>query len=429
MRYARPVNQTNAPPASTALAIVAADKQLFLTSAPSPIQAASTHGGLIALLAIAAFVIAGGIHYQSPMLVAIADEFAASAATAGWIPTLSFVGMLSGILLIVPLGDRFDKRRIILGQLAVLAAAQATMAIAPSIWVLAAGSFVTGICSSMAQLMIAIVADIAKPNERGRVVGTQLTALFVGILFARIVGGLIAEHCGWRFSYALSTAMHLALAPLLIARLPRTRTTTAASYRTLLWSVVRLLLDHRTVRRTVGIQFLLGTCYGGFWATVAPMLAAFHRLGPSDAGLIGIPGAAGILVARPAGRWMDRSGAVPVVATGVGCLFLAWVTLGFSVWSVAIVVAGAVLLDCGLRAAMVANQTLVNSAVPDSRARANTLFGAHVWAGNACGAMAASSAFAHFGWVAVCAICLSTSGAALAIHLYAARSAGQGDEG
>ena len=377
--------------------------------------------GVVAILAITAFVVAGGIHYQSPMLVAIAAEFQVDAATAGWIPTLSFAGMLAGMILLVPLGDRLDKRSLILWQFSVLAIAQAVMALAPSVWVLVAASFVTGICSSLAQLMIAIVADIARPNERGRAVGTQLSALFVGILFARIAGGLIAEHFGWRFSYVLSTGMHLALAPLLMARLPRSQPRTSASYRALLWSMIELLRLHADVRRTVGMQFLLGMCYGGFWATVAPMLAGFHRLGPAEAGLIGIPGAAGILVARPAGRWMDRSGPVPVVTVGVSGLIAAWATMGLSSWSIAVVVVGAILLDCGLRATMVANQTLVNSALPDSRARANTLFGAHVWAGNATGAFVASSTYAVLGWTAVCIICMTSASIALAIHLVAAR--------
>jgi predicted MFS family arabinose efflux permease len=377
---------------------------------------------LIALLAVTAFVIAGGIHYQSPMLVSIAAEFQTDTATVGWVPTLSFGGMLAGIILLVPLGDRVDKRTLIIGQLVVLGLAQAVMACAPSIGVLIAASFITGVCSSMAQHMIAIVADIARPSERGKAVGTQLTALFVGILFARIAGGMIDEHFGWRYSYVLSTVLMFALAPLLLAHLPRSRPTTDARYAMLLWSVIALLRSHSDVRRTVTLQFLLGMCYGAFWATVAPMLSAFHRLGPTEAGLIGIPGAAGILVARPAGRWMDRSGAVAVVATGVSCLFIAWATLSFSVWSVAVVVAGAVLLDCGLRSAMVANQTLVNTAVPESRARANTLFGAHVWGGNAFGAFVGSMALAHFGWLAVCAICMSASGMALGIHLSAART-------
>src|SRR5262245_51764894 len=114
----------------------------------------------------AAFVIAGGIHYQTPMLARIAAEFQASPAATGWIPTLSFGGMLVGVALFVPLGDRFDKRWLIIGMIAMLASAQAAMVAAPSIAVLAAASLVTGICSAVGLVFISIVVEIAPPEHR-----------------------------------------------------------------------------------------------------------------------------------------------------------------------------------------------------------------------------------------------------------------------
>jgi predicted MFS family arabinose efflux permease len=375
------------------------------------------HRGLIALLIVAAFIITGGIHYQTPMLAAIAAEFHADAATTGWIPTLSFGGMLVGILLFVPLGDRIDKRRLVLAKIVGLMLAQALMAAAPSIEVLAAGSLVTGICSSLGISFIAITAEIAHPEHRGRAIGTQLTAMFCGILFARIVGGLIATHIGWRYSYMLSTGMLIMIIPVLWVRLPSTQPTSRDSYSGLLWSMWRLLREHGGIRRAAAIQFMFGICYGGFWAVAAPMLATLHHVGPTGAGLIGIPGAAGILVARPAGRWTDRAGVMPVVLTGICTMLAAWIFMGLGVWSVAAVVVGTMLLDCGLRATMVANQTLINSAVPNSRARANTLFGFHVWGGNAVGAFLTSWTFAHFGWLAVCGVAMTAMVIALLIHL------------
>jgi predicted MFS family arabinose efflux permease len=145
-------------------------------------------------------------------------------------------------------------------------------------------------------------------------------------------------------------------------------------------------------------------------------MAHLHQVGPTAAGLIGIPGAAGILVARPAGRWTDRSGAAPVVTTGVCLMICAWLAFGISAASIVFVVAGAVMLDCGLRTAMVANQTLVNAALLDSRGRANTIFGMHVWCGNAVGAFLTSTAYALYGWLAVCAIAMTASVCALLIH-------------
>ena len=374
------------------------------------------HRALNALFIGAAFVIAGGIHYQTPMLARIAAEFNASPAAVGWIPTLSFGGMLVGVMLFVSLGDRVNKRWLIIGKIATLGVAQAVMAGAQSIVVLAVASLITGICSSVGLLFISIVAEIAPPQHRGRAVGTQLMAMFIGILFARIAGGLIATHFGWRWSYVLSTGFVIVLVLALLVWLPNTRATTQLSYSQLLWSIFAIMRRHGNVQRAVSIQFLLGICYGGFWAVVAPVLATLHHVGPTEAGLMGIPGAAGILVARPAGRWMDRSGAAPVVTTGVCIMIAAWLAFGFAAWSIAFVVAGAILLDCGLRTAMVANQTLVNAAVPDSRARANSIFGMHVWCGNAVGAFLTSTAFALYGWLAVCAIAMTASVIALLIH-------------
>ncbi|HTD90727.1 MAG TPA: MFS transporter, partial [Burkholderiales bacterium] len=172
---------------------------------PHSTAVTSDHRALIALLIVAAFVIAGGIHYQTPMLATIATEFQASPAAVGWIPTLSFGGMLIGVALLVPLGDRINKRWLIIAMITVLGVAQAVMAIAPSISALAAASLITGICSSVGLVFISIVVEIAPPNHRGRAVGTQLMAMFIGILFARIAGGLIAAHLGWRWSYVYST--------------------------------------------------------------------------------------------------------------------------------------------------------------------------------------------------------------------------------
>lgn len=376
---------------------------------------------LMTVFALTAFVVAGGIHYQTPMLATIGADLGATAAQIGWVPTLSFGGMFAGVICLVPLGDRLDRRPLVLANFVVLCAAQAAMAAAPTLGVLAVASFVTGVSSSLIQVLVSIVAEKARPTERGRAVGTLMTALFVGLLFARIAGGVIATHFGWRASYVMSTALLLIVLPLLAVHLPHTRPTTDARYLVLLRSLFELLAANVHIRRVAAIQFLLGVCYGGFWAVIAPVLATLHRLGPREAGMIGIPGAAGIFVARPAGRWTDRSGAVTVVTIAIVTMVAAWIVLAFGAWTLSAIVVGVMLLDCALRSAMVANQTLANTVVPHARARANTIFGTHVWAGNSTGAFLASNAFAHYGWPAVCAVALCASSAALAIHLVATR--------
>jgi predicted MFS family arabinose efflux permease len=350
------------------------------------------------------------------MLGAFAVEFGADPSAAGWVATLTFGGFLAGFLLLVPLGDRMDKRRLVLVQLGVMIVALLAEAAAPSLAVLAAAGFAIGVCASFSQSIVPFVAELARPEERGRILGTLLTALFLGILFGRLAGGLVAAYFGWRWMYVLAAALFFILTLVLMGRLPSAPPKARLSYRELLGSMLGLVRAHATVRRIVAVQLLLGICYGGFWATVAPMLQARYGLGPTAAGLMAIPGAAGILIARPAGRWLDRRGPAPVVMTGIALAIAAWLVLALGLWWLAALIAGAILFDCGLRAVMVPNQTVMNSISPQARSRSNTVFGVSVWGGNALGAFVMTLALAHGGWLAVCAIALLASLAALAVQ-------------
>jgi len=379
--------------------------------------------GVLVLLAVSVFAGAGTIHYQTPMLAAFAAEFDADSAAVGWVATLTFGGFLAGTIFLVPLGDRFDKRRVILAELAVLIVALLAMATAPSLVTLAAASLVVGVTAGFAQIVIPLAAELAPPEKRGRVMGTILACLFLGILFGRMAGGIIASTLGWRWTYVAAAAMLLALVPALVRWLPSMPSRTQLGYGRLLRSLGELLRGNATLRRASTIQFLLGISYGGFWATAAPMLALFHGFGPAQTGLMGIPGAAGILIAQPAGRWLDRYGPFPIVTAGVALVLAAFLVFGFAGLWIGAAIAGAVLLDCGIRASLVANQTLITSVAPDARSRFNTIFGAHVWGGNATGAFLASTALAHSGWIAVCAIAVSASSLALFLQ-WRSRGAG-----
>src|SRR3989449_9194985 len=228
--------------------------------------------GLMILLAVSVFAGAGTIHYQTPMLAAFASEFAAGPAAAGWVATLSFGGFLLGTILFVPLGDRVDKRRLILAELSVLIVALIAMAAAPSLALLAGAAFAVGVSASFPQLMIPLAAELAPSESRGRVLGTILACLFLGILFARLAGGFAASYIGWRWVYVIAATMLAALMPALLLRLPHSRPRTQLGYGALIASLVALLRANATLRRASGIQFLLGISYGGICATAAPIL-------------------------------------------------------------------------------------------------------------------------------------------------------------
>lgn len=381
-----------------------------------PVPAPKLTGRLLALFAAASFCSASAMHFQSPMLNAMAQDFGVDAAAAGWIATLTFGGYLLGMFTIVPLGDRFDKRAIVIGQLAGLIVSTLVLALAPNLYVAAAASVVLGASACLTQSVIPVVVELAPVSGRGRLVGTLLSALFLGILFGRLAGGFIAAHYGWRWTYVVSEVLMISVIGPLAWVHPRMPAKTTLGYGALLRSVGELLRQNAELRRIATIQFCLGVCYGGFWGTIAPMLAQLHRLGPAEAGMIGIPGAAGTLVARPAGRWMDRRGPYPVVITGVALVAAAFMVLEFAAWSVGVVVLGAILLDCGIRASIVANQTQITSVAVDARSRVNTVFGASIWSGNSLGAFIASTALAYAGWTTACTLALGAALLALVVQ-------------
>ncbi len=371
--------------------------------------------GLMLLLASTGFAVGGAMHTHSPVLGAMAQDFGVDAAAIGWVATLTFAGYFAGLIFIVPMGDRVDKRRLILAQLSVLIIDTLILSTATSLWVMVAGSFVVGACVCLTQNLVPIAVGMTKPSERGGVVGTILMAMFLGFLFNRLASGLIGAWFGWRWSFAFTALVLSLLAIAVFTRLPSVAPTTKVGYGSLLRSVWTLFRSSRSLRLTSATQLFLAIGYGGFWATLAPMLLLLHGMGPAEAGMMAIPGAAGVLISRAAGRWMDRSGAMPVVVSSIFVYIISMIILGFSAWWIGAVVIGAAVMDCGIRGAIVANQTLVAGVDADARNRSNTIFGAHNWGGNTMGAFLASMTLANFGWAPVCGIFIA--GAIVALGL------------
>ncbi len=384
-------------------------------SSPAPTTPPLTPGLLILLFA-AIFIAASTIHYQVPMIALLAEEFGASPAAIGWLPTLTQLGFCLGIAFLTPLGDRLNKKRLILVRLTGCALVSIVFATADSLPVLIAAGLMMGIFASTSQDIVPLVAELAAPERRGRAVGTILSGLLLGIMSGRVVGGLLAEYLGWRTAYWILLCALLIVSCLVAWRVPNVRPQSSLSYGALIRSIAGIIRNQPALRRTSVVQGLLGVCYGAFWATLAVMMATLHGAGSTAVGLIAIPGAAGALIARPVGKWVDAKGSRPAVTLGVLLVILGYAVLGFAAFAVAVVVLGAVLLDIGIRAAVVSNQAYLTGIDAASRSRINTVFVLHMFGGNALGALIGSMVFAAAGWIAVCATCLAFSAAALWVH-------------
>lgn len=402
-----------------------------LQAAPSGPHSTSTPTGaaplaprLVLLLAAAAGLAVAPLYYSQPMLGILESDMGASARAIGMVPMLTQLGYALGILLLAPLGDRFDRRRVILIKASALVGALLLAAVSPSIGYLLGASFAIGLAATMAQDIVPAAATLAPDASRGKTVGTVMTGLLLGILLSRVVSGFVAEHYSWRAMFVAAAVSVAAIGVAAWRGLPSFKPTTHLSYRALIGSLAHLWWHHRALRRAAFAQGLLSMGFSAFWSTLAVMLhAAPFRLGSAVAGAFGLAGAAGALAAPLAGRLADRSGPELVTRLGIGLVTVSFgvMALGTTVTPRAQLVLLAVAtvgFDLGVQATLIAHQTIVYGIDPASRSRLNAVLFVGMFIGMAAGAGLGSLALAQWGWIGVIVLAVVTALAALAVRMW-----------
>ncbi|CAM3675026.1 MFS transporter [Bordetella tumulicola] len=394
-----------------------------MTSASSPART-DLSSGRVLLLASGAGLAVASLYYNQPMLGILGHELGASDAALGWIPALTQLGYAVGILLLAPLGDRYDRKRIILGKIIALALALLLAGLAPGIEALLGASFALGLAATLAQDIVPAAATLAPPEHRGRIVGSVMTGLLLGILLSRVVSGLVAEQFGWRTMFMAASAAILVLGAALWRGLPAFAPTTRLSYGALLGSLATLWRQHAALRRAVVAQGLLSLAFSAFWSTLAVMLhAAPFQLGAGAAGAFGLAGAAGALAAPLAGRSADRRGPATVARRGAllaaasFALMIAVPMLSPYV-ALGLIAISAIGFDLGIQMSLIAHQSLVYSLDPAARSRLNAILMVGIFVGMAAGGALGTLALAHFGWTGVVVLAIAASLGALLLRLH-----------
>lgn len=379
---------------------------------------------LVLLLASGAGLAVASLYYSQPMLGVLSADIGASAREVGLMPTLTQLGYALGILFLAPLGDRLDRRFIILLKAAALTAALLLAAASPSIHVLLIASLAIGITATMAQDIVPAAATMAPEAHRGKVVGTVMTGLLLGILLSRVVSGLVAQAFGWRTMFVIAAISIAAIGVAAWRGLPRFQATTQLAYGALLGSLLDLLRRHRALRRAALAQGLLSVGFSAFWSTLAVMLHGepFH-MGSAAAGMFGLAGAAGALAAPIAGRLADRRGPELVTRLGSGLVMLSFAAMSLAplmsqtaqLWLLA---ACAIGFDLGVQATLIAHQTIVYGIDPAARSRLNAVLFVGMFVGMATGAVSGSLLLAAWGWTAVTLLATAMGLAALLVRLW-----------
>ncbi|QEL12671.1 MFS transporter [Kushneria phosphatilytica] len=361
-------------------------------------------------------------YYAQPLLHTIADQLALSYSSAGIIVTTAQGGYAAGLLLLVPLGDLFERRRMIVIMMLLAALGLLISASAESLAMLLLGTAMTGVFSVVAQVLVPFAATLARPERRGQVVGTVMSGLLLGILLARTVAGALSSLGDWHTIYWVAAILMLINTLALWRMLPRFHQSAGLSYGQLLRSIATLFRRHPLYRLRAALGFLFFATFSVLWTSLAFLLSGppWHF---SDAtiGLFGLAGAAGALMARRAGTLADQGYASLVTTAGMALMVIAWALFGVAGWSLIALVAGIILLDLALQSVHITNLNLIYGLDSTARNRLNAGYMTSYFLGGAFGSLASAAVYGHAGWTGVVWLGLALAVLATLIWAYGYR--------
>ena len=371
---------------------------------------------LILLMAIATGLAVASNYYAQPLLHSIAEQFGLSTASAGTIVIAAQLSYGAGLLLLAPLGDLFEQRRLIVTMVLIATVGLMISACAPSLPWLLLGTALTGLFSVVAQVLVPLAAALSAPEQRGRAVGTLMSGLLLGILLARTAAGFMAELGGWRSIYVLAAVLMAVTALALYRSLPQHHSHAGLKYPALIGSVFRLFIDEPVLRLRSLLGLLAFSLFALFWTPLAFLLssAPYHY---SDAviGLFGLAGAVGALAANWAGRLADRGQGALGTTVGLVALLLSWVPLGFAQSSLVALLVGVLVLDLAVQLIHVSNQNAVIALRPEARTRLNAGYITCYFIGGALGSLLGTQLFEAHGWMGIVAAGLVIGALALVV--------------
>ncbi|WP_433061887.1 MFS transporter [Dactylosporangium sp. CS-033363] len=366
-----------------------------MTAAPLP-------RWLIFLFAATAGAAVGNLYWAQPLLDLIADDLHASSAAAGWLITATQLGYAAGILLIVPLGDVLDRRRLIPVMLLCSAAALLLCAAAPSIGILLAAITALGVTTVAGQILTPLAGDLAPEHERGRVVGTVASGILTGILASRTVSGLVAGLAGWRAIYLAAAVVMVALAAVLFRAIPPLPAKDHLRYPALIASIATVALRERAVRWTLVIAATGFASFTLFWTALTFLLSGPPFNYPvSVIGLFGLAGLAGAVAAQRAGRLHDRGWSLPATGLSWCAILLSFAIAAFAARSVLLILVAIVVLDVAMQTQAILNQARIFAVSHQARSRLNTAYVTGNFIGGALGSAAAALLWSAGGWRAI----------------------------
>ncbi|RPE02354.1 MFS transporter [Candidatus Pantoea deserta] len=359
---------------------------------------------LVLLMSVATGLSVASNYYVQPLLHTVANDFGLSVSLAGFIVTTAQLGYACGLLLLVPLGDMLERRALIVCMSLLAAGGMVITATSSSFALLLLGTVLTGLFSVVAQILVPLAATLAAPEKRGKIVGTVMSGLLLGILLARTVAGALAQLGGWRTVYWTASLLMVLMALALWRYLPRVKQSVSLNYPQLLGSIFQLYKANRVIRTRAWAGCLSFANFSVLWTSMAFLLASPpYNYSEGEIGLLGLVGAAGALAARQAGSLADKGKARVTTTLGLLIMLASWGMTALGAHSLLALIIGILLLDLAVQGVHITNQSVIYSQMPEARNRLTAGYMTSYFIGGAFGSILSANAYHIAGWYGVCA--------------------------
>ncbi|MBF6327811.1 MFS transporter [Nocardia transvalensis] len=355
------------------------------------------------VLALVCAVAVSTVYAIQPVLEAAGTDLGLARESLGGLGAAGQIGYFAGLILLVPLGDVLNRRRLITVHLILTAAGAAVAAAAPNGAVAVTGLAFAGLFAVVVQVTVAYAAAVSAPSERGRTIGVVTSGVVIGILSGRVLAGVLGDAVGWRAVYALLAVLCVALALVVRAALDPDHRTPGGRYAQVLASMGRLVRTDRLFLSRGLIALFLFASFGTLWTGLAlPLGAEPLNFGTTQIGLFGLVGLAGALGAARAGRWADSGHAQAITGSALALLTASWLLIARTAPTLWPLIIGIILLDFAVQAVHVSSQHLLTAAHPHHASSVIGAYMAFYSLGSALGAITTTWAYTTWGWPASC---------------------------
>jgi predicted MFS family arabinose efflux permease len=369
------------------------------------------------IMTIATGLVVANLYYNQPLLEDIANAFHISRGKAGQVSILTQIGYATGMFFLVPLADMIKRKRLMVIIFAFIILSLLLTATAKNINLLIGASFLLGASSIIPQLLLPMAAHLAKPTERGKKIGVIMSGLLIGILLSRTFSGYIGQYFGWRAVFYIAAGIMLVIWLMIGLFLPEVEPDYKGSYKNLMVSLIDLVKHEPKLRLAALRGALCFACFSAFWTTIVFLLKQNFNMGSGVAGEFGLVGAFGALAAGFMGRLSDKMDAYKLSGFTIVLIIVSFIVFIFSGYSIVGLVIGVILLDMGVQATHISNQSIIFALHPSARNRINTIYMVSYFIGGSLGTFLATIVWNNYQWNGVCAIGLFLSVTTLVIHL------------